>query len=146
MQSVDVGFTHVAFTVRCLASSIDFYTRYTAMTVIHQREPDLPSARKVAWLGDRTRPFALVLVQSDDPADTPLGPFGHLGVACATQAEIDEKVALARREGVLRREPEQLGDPVGYFAFFADPDGNTLELSWGQRVGLEVILAGKPGE
>ncbi|MGP4882368.1 VOC family protein, partial [Klebsiella pneumoniae subsp. pneumoniae] len=49
MQSVDVGFTHVAFTVRCLASSIDFYTRYTAMTVIHQREPDLPSARKVAW-------------------------------------------------------------------------------------------------
>ncbi|HBY0110973.1 TPA: VOC family protein, partial [Klebsiella pneumoniae] len=73
-------------------------------------------------------------------------PFGHLGVACATQAEIDEKVALARREGVLRREPEQLGDPVGYFAFFADPDGNTLELSWGQRVGLEVILAGKPGE
>ncbi len=58
MQSVDVGFTHVAFTVRCLASSIDFYTRYTAMTVIHQREPDLPSARKVAWLSDRTRPFA----------------------------------------------------------------------------------------
>jgi catechol 2,3-dioxygenase-like lactoylglutathione lyase family enzyme len=102
MQSVDVGFTHVAFTVRCLASSIDFYTRYTAMTVIHQREPDLPSARKVAWLSDRTRPFALVLVQSDDPADTPLGPFGHLGVACATQAEIDEKVAQARREGVLR--------------------------------------------
>lgn len=89
MQTVDVGFTHVAFTVRCLASSIDFYTRYTAMTVIHQREPGLPSARKVAWLSDRTRPFALVLVQSDDPADTPLGPFGHLGVACATQAEID---------------------------------------------------------
>ena len=42
----------------------------------------------------------------------------------------------------MRREPEQLGDPVGYFAFFADPDGNTLELSWGQRVGLEVIAAG----
>ncbi|VFS43410.1 Uncharacterised protein [Serratia liquefaciens] len=42
MQSVDVGFTHVAFTVRCLASSIDFYTAYTAMTVIHQREPRPP--------------------------------------------------------------------------------------------------------
>ena len=36
--------------------------------------------------------------------------------ACATPAEIDEKVALARREGVLRREPEQLGDPVGYIS------------------------------
>lgn len=42
MQNVDVGFTHVAFTVRCLASSIDFYTRYTAMTVIHQRRTRPP--------------------------------------------------------------------------------------------------------
>ncbi len=32
---------------------------------------------------------------------------------------------------VFYAEPEQLGDPVGYFAFFADPDGNTTELSWG---------------
>nr|VXZ84334.1 Uncharacterised protein [Klebsiella pneumoniae] len=112
------------------------------MTVIHQREPDLP--RRGKWHGSATAPgLSPVLVQSDDPADTPLGPFGHLGVACATQAEIDEKVGLARREGVLRREPEQLGDPVGYFAFFADPDGNTTELS-GQRVGLEVIRRENP--
>lgn len=54
MHSVDVGFTHVAFTVRCLASSIDFYTRYTAMTVIHQREPDLP--RRAKWHGSATAP------------------------------------------------------------------------------------------
>jgi hypothetical protein len=54
MQNVDVGFTHVAFTVRCLASSIDFYTRYTAMTVIHQREPDLP--RRVKWRGSAIAP------------------------------------------------------------------------------------------
>ncbi|STV44726.1 putative glyoxalase/bleomycin resistance protein/dioxygenase [Klebsiella pneumoniae subsp. pneumoniae] len=121
MQSVDVGFTHVAFTVRCLASSIDFYTRYTAMTVIHQREPDLPSARKVAWLSDRTRPFALVLVQSDDPADTPLGPFGHLGVACATQAEIDEKVALARRGRCFTPGAGAAGRSGGLFRFLCRP-------------------------
>ena len=63
MHTVDVGFTHVAFTVRCLASSIDFYTRYTAMTVIHQREPGLPSARKVAWLSDRTRCWCRVTIR-----------------------------------------------------------------------------------
>ena len=57
----------------------------------------------------------------------------------ATRQEIDEKTARARREGVLRSEPEQLGEPVGYYVFFADPDGNTLELSYGQRVGLEVL-------
>ena len=139
MHEIDSGFTHVSFMVRDLDRSIDFYTRYTAMQVIHRRSPNLPSARHVAWLSDRTRLFALVLVQADEPTDTPLGPFGHLGVACATKAEIDGKTAMARREGVLRKEPEQLGEPVGYYVFFRDPDGNTLELSYGQRVGLEVL-------
>jgi catechol 2,3-dioxygenase-like lactoylglutathione lyase family enzyme len=46
---------------------------------------------------------------------------------------------MAIAEGVLRKEPEYLGDPVGYYVFFADPDGNTLELSFGQRVGLDAI-------
>ncbi len=147
MQSVDVGFTHVAFTVRCLASSIDFYTRYTAMTVIHQREPDLPLGAK-SGMAQRPHPafrprcWCKVTIR-------PIRRWDRSAISASPappEAEIDEKVALARREGVLRREPEQLGDPVGYFAFFADPDGNTLELSWGQRVGLEVIPAGKPGE
>ncbi|EPL9570994.1 VOC family protein [Providencia rettgeri] len=144
MQPVDVGFTHVAFSVRSLSRSIDFYTRYTSMVVIHQREPNQPTARKVAWLSDLTRSFALVLVEEDQPEDTPLGPFGHLGVACASKEEIDKKIVMARSEGALRKEPEQLGYPVGYYVFFADPDGNTLELSYGQRVGLEIIHAKSP--
>lgn len=137
MNEIDVGFTHVAFVVRNLGNSIAFYERYAGMSVVHQREPDVPDARKVAWLSDRTRPFALVLVQSDNVTDTPLGSFGHLGVACASRQEIDEKISLARAENVLRKEPVDAGDPVGYYVFFADPDGNTLELSYGQRVGLE---------
>ncbi|ASV55312.1 Glyoxalase/Bleomycin resistance protein/Dioxygenase superfamily protein [compost metagenome] len=138
MKEVDVGFTHVAFVVRDLDKSIDFYHRYAGMDVVHKRKPDVPEARKVAWLSDRTRPFALVLVQADVVTDTPLGNFGHLGVACASIEEIDQKVEMARSEGVLRKEPVQAGDPVGYFVFFADPDGNTLELSYGQRVGLQA--------
>jgi len=77
MKEIDVGFTHVAFVVRDLERSIAFYERYADMTVIHRREPDVPDARKVAWLSDRTRPFALVLVQADNVTDTPLGNFGH---------------------------------------------------------------------
>ena len=138
MSMIDVGFTHVALVVRDLDKSIDFYIRYAGLGVIHSREPDVPDARRVAWLSDRTRPFALVLAQADNVTDTPLGRFGHLGVACASRQEIDLKTETARAEGVLRKEPEDAGDPVGYFAFFADPDGNTLELSSGQRVGLEA--------
>jgi len=111
---------------------------------VHRREPDLPDARKVAWLSDHTRPFALVLVQSDNVTDTPLGNFGHLGVACASREEIDKKTQIARAQGILRREPVDAGEPVGYYVFFADPDGNTLELSYGQRVGLQTINTKTP--
>ncbi|MGX5871060.1 VOC family protein [Enterobacter cloacae] len=141
MKDIDTGFTHVAFMVRDLEKSIAFYRRYADMAVIHLREPDRPDARKVAWLTDHTRPFALVLVQADNVTDTPLGHFGHLGIACATREDIDQKTAMAIEEGVLRKAPEDLGDPVGYYVFFADPDGNTLELSYGQRVGLTAIRA-----
>lgn len=95
----------------------------------------------MAWLSDLIRPFALVLAQTARLEDTPLGPFGHIGVACATREEIDAKVELAQQEGVLRRPAQQSGAPVGYRAFFADPDGNTLELSYVQQIGLEIIMA-----
>lgn len=140
-MSNDTGFTHLALQVRDLDKSVDFYQRYAGMQVIHQREPGVAEAQKVAWLSDLTRPFALVLVQSDSSDDTPLGPFGHIGVACTSREQIDEKVAIARREGVLRRAALQSEAPVGYWAFFADPDGNTLELSYGQQIGLEIITA-----
>lgn len=44
---------------------------------------------------DHTRPFALVLVQADNVTDTPLGHFGHLGVAFADREEIDRKTGMA---------------------------------------------------
>ena len=66
--------------------------------------------------------------------DTPLGNFGHLGVACASREEIDSKISMARAEGVLRKELENAEEPVGYYVFFADPDGNTLELSYGHKL------------
>lgn len=140
-MSNDAGFTHLALQVRDLEKSVDFYQRYGGMQIIHQREPGIPEAQKVAWLADLTRPFALVLVQSDSSDDRPLGPFGHIGVACASREEIDEKVACARLQGVLRHDAQQSDVPVGYWTFFADPDGNTLELSYGQQIGLEIIAA-----
>jgi catechol 2,3-dioxygenase-like lactoylglutathione lyase family enzyme len=54
----DLGFTHVALSVRNLSESIAFYTRYAAMKVVHQRT-DADVGMAVAWLTDGTRPPVL---------------------------------------------------------------------------------------
>ncbi len=44
--------------------------------------------------------------------------------------------------------PTDSGYPVGYWAFIEDPDGNNLEISFGQEVGLtvEAHAAGGAGD
>jgi len=135
---MDVGLTHIALPARNLDASIAFYAKYARMQVVHRRSE--PGGFPVVWLSDRTRPFVIVLIQQPEVLQT-LGPLSHLGVGCETRAEVDRLCAEAKREGVLRRGPVESPYPVGYWAFLADPDGHTLEISHGQEVGLTVELA-----
>jgi lactoylglutathione lyase len=132
----DLGLTHVALSVRDLDASVAFYEKYARMSVIDRRSQD--DEVRVVWLTDHTRPFIIVLIETPDPRDTPLGPLGHLGVACESRAEMDRLCAAAREAGILRSGPVDNGPPIGYTAFLTDPDGNSLELSFGQEVGLRV--------
>jgi len=132
----DLGLTHVAFSVRDLDASIAFYKTYARMSVISRRADE--DGVRVAWLTDHTRPFIIVLIETSDPHDTPLGPFGHLGIACESRAEVDRLCAEAREEGRLRSGPVENRPPIGYTAFLADPDGNSLELSFGQEIGRSL--------
>jgi catechol 2,3-dioxygenase-like lactoylglutathione lyase family enzyme len=129
----DLGLTHIALTVRSLAASVAFYETYAAMQVVHSRPG-------VAWVSDRTRPFAIVLIETTGEIH-PLRPMAHLGVAVRSEAEVDRLCALARQNGCLVREPEQSGPPVGYWGLVSDPDGHTLELAHGQELGLTVERA-----
>ncbi len=133
----DTGFTHIALASRDLDRSIAFYEKYAAMKVVHRRDSD-DGEGGVVWVSDMTRPFVIVLVHQPGVEDPPLGPFGHLGVACATREEVDRLVDLARAEGCLKKGPEDYGPPVGYWAYIGDPDGNNLEVSYGQDVALTV--------
>jgi catechol 2,3-dioxygenase-like lactoylglutathione lyase family enzyme len=133
----DIGFTHVALPVTDLETSADFYARFANLAIVHRRRQRERTDMEVAWLSDRTRPFVLVLAEAED-VGAPLGPFAHLGIACGSRQEVDRLCEIARREGALREEPRDYDGPAGYLAMLSDPDGHTLELSYGQETALAV--------
>lgn len=134
MAGIDIGVTHVALPVIDLQASIDFYRRYASLEVIHHREEH--PGHGVAWMSDQIRPFALVLLQVEDPTAQPqLGGWAHVGVACESPEDVRERLADAASEGCSVVGPNDDGPPVGYWGMIVDPNGHNLELSFGQRVG-----------
>jgi len=132
----DIGLTHVALPVSNLDASLAFYEQYAHMHVVHRRT-DVATGTNVAWISDHTRPFVIVLIEAPT-ANHPLLPLAHLGVGCASRDEVDHLCARARNEERLLSGPTDSGYPIGYWAFIADPDGHTLEVSFGQEVALTV--------
>ncbi len=132
----DIGLTHVALMVTETDASVAFYKKYAAMQVVHRRV-DSDTHRSVVWLSDRTRPFVIVLIEADK-VDMPLRPFAHLGVGCRSRDEVDRLCRDAASDGRLDSGPTDSGYPVGYWAFLSDPDGNTVEISYGQEIALTL--------
>jgi catechol 2,3-dioxygenase-like lactoylglutathione lyase family enzyme len=136
----DLGWTHVALSVRDIQASKAFYEKYAGMVVVHERR-DQASRIAVAWMTDARRVFVLALIELGDAQPAMTG-MAHLGIACASREDVDAQCARAAQEGRLARAPIDSGYPVGYWAFISDPDGNNLELSHGQEVGM--TLGGTP--
>lgn len=131
---IDVGLTHIALPVSEIDRSIEFYATYAEMQVIHRRM-DAETGVDVAWLSDQTRPFAIVLIQTNSVHPI-LSAIAHLGIGCESREAMNRLCDKARQAGILIQEPKDSGYPVGYWAFLKDPDGHTLELSYGQEIGL----------
>lgn len=145
-KTIDIGATHIAYFVKSLEKSIQFYKNYASMEVIHLRET---KGTKVAWISDRTRPFVIVLVCHKNPPirktlftflTKVFTPTSHLGVALESKIEVDRLSEIAQNEGCLKSNPKDTGPPVGYYSILIDPDGNLLELSYGQQVELSFEL------
>lgn len=135
----DIGLTHIALPVADIDRSVAFYASYAHMQVVHKRL-DGTSGIPVVWLSDGTRPFVIVLIQKE-VVQPVLSPLAHLGVGCQSREELDQLCDQAKGEGILLEGPQDSGYPIGYWAFLHDPDGHTLELSYGQEVGLAVKQA-----
>ncbi len=139
---VDIGLTHIALPVADIEKSIQFYSDYADMEVLHRRQ-DESSGSDVVWLSDKTRPFAIVLIQIN-PVQPILAPLAHLGVGCPSREVVDALCEKAQQAGFLVQAPQDSGYPVGYWAFLRDPDGHTLELSYGQEIGLTIEKSSPP--
>ncbi|MBA4047946.1 MAG: bleomycin resistance protein [Sphingomonas sp.] len=130
----DEGFTHIALVCANADKTIEFYRRFADFTVIHDRRD---SSGRVFWLSDLKRAFAIVFIEQAE-AESPLGPLGHLGVCVKSRDEVDLRARTARTLGYDVSGPQDDGPPVGYWAFIADPDGHTLEISFGQEIQQHV--------
>jgi len=136
----DRGLTHVALPVSDMDRSVEFYSKFAEMVVVQRRPQTDDPEREVVWLSDLTRPFVLVLVEMT--VEHPLGPFAHLGVACESKNVVDRLAETAKQIGCFRNGPHgAVGEPAGYFVNLDDPDGHTLELSFGQDVSTAVSEA-----
>jgi catechol 2,3-dioxygenase-like lactoylglutathione lyase family enzyme len=133
MVTADLGLTHVALPVHDVDASAEFYARYADMEIVHRR---VDHGVGVTWLSDLTRPFVIVLLQTE--VTHVLGGWAHLGVACESREEVDRRIADARERGIAVSGPYDEGPPVGYWAILPDPDGHHLELAYGQEVGTTV--------
>ena len=145
----DLGLTHVALTVSDVDASISFYEKYAHLKVVHRRRDGRVSVAApkelanclrhrttqsdVAWIGDTIHPFVIVLLKMPK-VDGALLPESHLGVACESREEVDRLCHQAQSEGILLKGPVDSPPPVGYWAYIRDPDGHTLEISYGQEV------------
>jgi lactoylglutathione lyase len=140
MDGVDFELTHFAIWVSDLDASMAFYRDYAGMNVLNERRER--SGTRAAWMADDQQRLILALLA---PQRLPLakrlgielarriGPPSHIGVECSSREEIERRCELARGQGILRKAAAERGGSTGYVGIIADPDGNDLELSFGQN-------------
>jgi catechol 2,3-dioxygenase-like lactoylglutathione lyase family enzyme len=133
--------THVALFCRDIEASVAFYAAHVGLHEVHRRVDDETT---VVWMGEDARKdvFVIVLLGIPHP-DGGEGPVAHLGYAVGSRSEVDAAAERARAAGIEVQGPVHAGPVVGYFCMLRDPDGNAVELSYGQSLGPANRQAGQ---
>lgn len=129
--------THIALPSSDLDASIAWYQRFTPLSLLARRADADGESAWLAHEGQVENPFVLVLVmfyKDQGRAQPIMAPFAHIGIEMPERADVDRVADLGRAEGCLSWEPTLLPPPVGYVCAVRDPDGNVIEISYGQGV------------
>lgn len=121
--------THITINCSDIDASVGFYTSFCGLSIVRDRRLE---GRHNVWLGPQTQPgedpvFVLVIVQDEVKAR-----LDHFGFQCDSREEVDRIASTARAQNILTQEPIDAGGVVGYFAMVRDPDGHTVEFTFGQ--------------
>ena len=134
MATAKPRLTHIGLPVTDLAKSITFYKKWAGMTV--EDGPKDPGGVKGARLTQTGGTFAISLLEMPVANAMPMPGVMHLGLDCTTKAQVDKIASDAKKAGILLSGPIDSGPDLGYQTYISDPDGNNLEFSFGQKLGL----------
>ncbi|MEE2646910.1 MAG: VOC family protein [Actinomycetota bacterium] len=125
--------THIALPCHDLKKTIEWYENFSPLNQIHYRTD---SDGSVAWLATEDRSLVIVFISTNDSKEpiSTLNQLAHLGISVESCSRVDEIADMGRNAECLAWEPELLPPPVGYICALRDPDGNTVEFSYGQEL------------
>ena len=122
--------THIALHVSDVEACINFYQQYAGMRVASDQER--AGLRMVLLSFDgREQGFVLQLISGGEDVQATPNSERHIGFAAESRAEVDHIVARGREENILIYGPDDADFPTGYFCWLKDPNGNTVEFSYG---------------
>jgi lactoylglutathione lyase len=134
MATAKPRLSHIGIPVTDLAKSVAFYKKWAGMAV--QDGPKDPGGVKGARLTQAGGNFAISLLEMPVANAMPMPGVMHLGLDCTSRAQVDKIASDAKKAGILLSGPIDSGPDLGYQTYISDPDGNNLEFSFGQKLGI----------
>lgn len=126
---MSVRWTHITIAVSNFEQSIDFYTSLCHLSVVRDRRRE---GGGTVWLGpvppENEDPTFVLVISEGEVTDR----LDHFGFQCESKAEVDAIAEEARRQGILVYPPQDSGGTVGYWTQIRDPDGHSVEFTFGQ--------------
>ena len=126
-------FTHAALLVKDVDKTADFYIKYCKLKVLHRRA-DPNTGYRVIWLGENLNFVIVALEGEKKPIQSSSKPLSHFGFSLKSREEVNETAEVARQERLLNYGPVYLDPVAGYLCEILDPDGNSVEFSFGQEL------------